>query len=125
MIAFWTLSPEQEQEEQEQVFRDMWLTAGIFIRAVVAVLVAVAEEAPLDAIAVAAGQIVFLANGLIGEQKRFHFLLLGLSVAVFNRVLPIAGLLLDVEGETRGATDGLQTLQTNTTSIILYTKVSI
>ncbi len=48
------------------------LTASVLIRSVVAIFLAVAEEAALDAVAVAAGKVVFLADGLIGKEQRLH-----------------------------------------------------
>ena len=89
----------------------LFLTACVFVRAVVAVLVAVAEEAALDAVAVAAGQVVLLADGLVGEEQRLHLLLLRLGLAVVHGRLPVARLLLDVERQARGTPDGLQALK--------------
>ena len=93
------------------------LTTGVLIGAVIAVLVTVAEEPPLDAVAVAAGQVVLLADGLVGEEEGLHLLLLGLGVAVLDGGLPVAGLLLNVEGQAGGTADGLETLKRERTSI--------
>lgn len=89
------------------------LTTGVFVRAVVAVLVAVAEEAALDAVAVAAGQVVLLADGLVGEEERLDLLLLRLGLAVRHGRLPVARLLLDVERQAGRTPDGLQALELN------------
>ena len=87
------------------------LTAGILVRAVVAVLGAVAEQPAFDAVAVPAGQVVLLADGLVREEERLGLLLLRHLVAVGDGPLPVAGLLLQVEGQARRAADGLQALQ--------------
>ena len=89
----------------------LFLTACVFVRAVVAVLVAVAEESALDAVSVSAGQVVLLADGLVGEEERLHLLLLRLGLAVRHGRLPVARLLLDVERQARRTPDRLQALQ--------------
>ena len=101
------------------------LTACVFVGAVVAVLVAVAEEAALDAVAVAAGEVVLLADGLVGEEQRLHLLLLRLGLAVGHRRLPVARLLLDVERQARRTPDRLQALRVvkYLCKIILLTKM--
>ena len=87
------------------------LTASVLVRAVVAVLGAVAEEPPLDTVAVPAGQVVLLADGLVREEERLGLLLLGHLVAVGDGPLPVAGLLLQVEGQAGRTADSLQALQ--------------
>ena len=52
----------------------------------------------------------YLAEWLIGAQNRLHFALLLFLQAVLDLLLPVARLLLDVEGKTGRATNGLQTL---------------
>lgn len=44
-------------------------------------------------------------------QQRLHTTLLVLALAVLHRLLPVAGLLLNVEVQTGRTTDGLKTLQ--------------
>lgn len=43
-------------------------------------------------------------------QQRLDTTLLVLALAVLHRLLPVTGLLLNVEVQTGGTTDGLQTL---------------
>lgn len=52
-----------------------------------------------------------MAKRFVGHQQRLHFAFFVLEFAVLHGLLPVAGLLLDVEEETGGATDGLQTLK--------------
>ncbi len=70
------------------------LTASVLVRPVIAVLGPVAEEPPLDTVAVPTGQVVLLADGLVREEQRLGLLLLGHLVAVGDGPLPVAGLLL-------------------------------
>ena len=90
---------------------------GVLVRAIVAVLLSVTEEAALNAVAVTAGEVVLLADGLVGEEQGLDLLLLGLGVAVLDGGLPVAGLLLNVEGQAGGTADGLETLKRERTSI--------
>lgn len=71
----------------------------------------VAEETALDAVSISAGEMVLLTNGLVGEEQRLDLLFLGLELAVLDGGLPVASLLLNVEGQTGGTTDGLETLR--------------
>jgi hypothetical protein len=87
------------------------LTASVLVRPVIAVLGPVAEESPLDTVAVPTGQVVLLADGLVREEQRLGLLLLGHLVAVGDGPLPVAGLLLQVEGQAGRAADGLQALE--------------
>lgn len=48
-------------------------------------------------------------------QQRLHATLLVLALAVLHRLLPVTGLLLNVEVQTGWATDRLQTLQSKQT----------
>lgn len=89
----------------------IFLTAGVLVGPVGAVLHTVAEESALLAVTVTAGQEVFVANRLVRHEQRLHLPLLGQLVAVLNRVLPVAGLLLEVEGQTGRTADGLQALK--------------
>lgn len=84
------------------------LTADIFVRSIGAILLPVAEEAPLDARTVAASEEAVLAERLLGVQKRLRLPLLVLQLAVVHRVLPVAGLLVDVEVQSSRAPDRLQ-----------------
>ena len=88
----------------------MKLTAGIFIRAVVAVLVAVTEKTLVNADGVTARKLSNLTERLICAEQRLHLLLLGQLITVLHSPLPITRLLLQVKGEARGASDGLQAL---------------
>ena len=88
-----------------------WLTASILIGAIVAVLGSVAEEPALNTVPVPAGQVVLLADGLLGVEQRLDLLLPGLCVAVPDGGLPVASLLLDVEGQASWATNGLEALK--------------
>ncbi len=56
------------------------------------------------------GQHAFLAEGLVGGQDWPQFAHFLFDEAVLHLLFPVASLLLDVEGETSWATDGLQTL---------------
>lgn len=53
----------------------------------------------------------YLAEGLDGVEERLHDLCLFLPVAVLDVGLPVAGLLLQVEGQAVRATQRLETLQ--------------
>lgn len=53
----------------------------------------------------------YLAKGLDGVEERLHDLRLLLPVAVLDVGFPVAGLLLQVEGQAVGATQRLKTLQ--------------
>jgi hypothetical protein len=86
------------------------LTAAVFVGSVATVLLAVTEESALDAVSVAASQEAVLAEWLVRHQQRLHLSLLVLELAVLNSLFPVAGLLLDVEEESGGTTDGLETL---------------
>lgn len=105
------------------------LTAAVLVRTVRAVLFAVAEKSPFDAITIAASEEPVLAQRFVGVQQWLHFPLLVLQFAVLNGVLPVAGLLLDVEVQTSWATDGLEALEQSKTTknqqtspTILYSK---
>lgn len=87
------------------------LTASVLIGTIGAVLLAVAEQTTLNAVAIAAGQEAVLAEWLVCVQQRLHTALLVLALAVLNRLLPVAGLLLNIEVQTSGAANSLQTLQ--------------
>lgn len=87
------------------------LTATVFVGTVTAVLLAVTEEAALDAVAVAAGQEALLAQWLVGVQERLDLALFALQLAVLHRILPVARLLLNVKVQTGRASDRLQTLK--------------
>ena len=86
------------------------LTAGIFIGTVVTVLVAVTEKTLVDADRVTARKLANLTERLICAEQRLDFPLLGQLVTVLHSPLPITSLLLQVEGKTRRAPDGLQAL---------------
>lgn len=86
------------------------LTARIFIRSIGAVFLTVAEEASLNAIAIAAREKTVLTERLIGDQQWLHFALFALDLAVLHRCLPVACLLFDVEEQTGWTTDGLEAL---------------
>ena len=83
------------------------LTAGIFIRTVVAVLVAVTEKTLVDADRVTARKLANLTERLICAEQRLDFPFLGQLVTVLHSPLPITRLLLQVKRQTRGASDGL------------------
>jgi hypothetical protein len=83
--------------------------ASVLIGAIVALFLTVAEETAFDAVSISAGEMVLLTNGLVSEEQRLDLLLLGLGFAVLDGGLPVASLLLDVEGQASGATDGLET----------------
>jgi hypothetical protein len=87
------------------------LTARVFIRAIAAILFAVAEESALDAVAVAAREEAVLAQRLVRDQQRLHLALLVLGLAVLDGLLPVARLLFDVEEQTGRATNRLQALR--------------
>ena len=95
------------QRETKYVFI---FTAGVFVRAIVTVRLAVAEQLLVDADRVTAGQLVGVAQRLLRVQQRRRLLLLGDLVAVGDGPLPVAGLLLQVKGQAGGASDLLETL---------------
>ncbi len=90
-----------------QYIHNQLITAGIFVRSIIAVLLPIAEEPPLDAVAIPTGQVVLLADGLVCEEERLHLLLFGLAIAVLHSSLPVTRLLLDVEGQTSWTANGL------------------
>merc|ERR1719175_255843 len=53
-------------------------------------------------------KLVVLTERLICAEQRLHLLLLGQLITVLHSPLPITRLLLQVKGEARGASDGLQ-----------------
>lgn len=83
--------------------------ASVLIGAVVALFLTVAEETAFNAVSISASKMVLLTNGLVGEEQRLDLLLLGLELAILDGGLPVASLLLDVEGQTGGTADGLKT----------------
>ena len=87
------------------------ITASIFIWAVIAVFFVVAKQPSFNAIAISTSQEIFLAQRFIGEEERLHLFLLGFGITVFDGILPITGLLLNVKSQTGRTTDGLQTLE--------------
>lgn len=93
------------------MYKSAALTARVFVGTVAAVLLAVAEEAALDAVSVAARQEAVLAERLVGDEQRLHLALLVLRLAVLHRILPVARLLLDVEVQTGWTANGLQALK--------------
>ena len=86
------------------------LTAGVLVRAVVAILVAVAEELLGDAGGVPAGELVVVTDRLVSHQQRLYLLLFCLLITIFHSPLPVTGLLLQVKGKAWGASDSLETL---------------
>lgn len=84
-------------------------TANILVGAIGAILLAVAEEASLDARSVAAGEESVLAERFLGVEQRLGLPLLVLQFAIVDRVLPVARLLVDVEVQAGRASYRLQT----------------
>ena len=97
------------QRETKYVFI---FTAGVFVRAIVTVRLAVAEQLLVDADRVTAGQLVGVAQRLLRVQQGRRLLLLGDLVAVGDGPLPVAGLFLEVEGEAGRTSDLLEALGT-------------
>lgn len=85
------------------------LTTNVLIGSIAAVLLSVAEQASLYARSVAASEETVLAERLLGVQQRFRLPLLILQLAVVHGVLPVAGLLVDVEVQASGTPDRLET----------------
>lgn len=85
------------------------LTADVLVGTVGAVLLAVTEQSSLDAVTIATGQRTLGAQRLLGVELRLYLALLVLELAVVYRVLPVAGLLVDVEVQTGGTTNRLET----------------
>ena len=74
------------------------LTASVLIGTVITVLLAIAEKASFNAVAVSASQEVFLTQGFISKEEGFDFFFFGLVVAIFDGGLPITSLFLNVKG---------------------------
>jgi hypothetical protein len=72
--------------------------ASVLIRAIITILVTIAEKASRNAVAISASQLSVLAQWFISEQKGFNFFLFGFQLTVFDRGLPITSLFLNVEG---------------------------
>jgi hypothetical protein len=102
---------EQECHLLWTVMGSRLLTTRVLIRAVIAVLFAIAEQTALDAVAVAAREEPVLAQWLVRDEQRLHLALLVLQLAVLDGILPVARLLLDVKVQTGWTADGLQTLR--------------
>lgn len=86
------------------------LTARVFVGPIRAVLLPVTEQPPLYTIPITTRQEAILTERLIRKQQRLHLPLLVLQLAILHRVLPIAGLLVNVEVQTSGTSDRLKTL---------------
>jgi hypothetical protein len=86
------------------------LTTRVLVGSIGAVFLAVAEEPTLNAVAITASEETILTERLVGDQQRLHLALLVLQLAVLHRVLPIAGLLLDIEVQAGRTANGLETL---------------
>lgn len=85
------------------------LTANVLVRAVGTVLLPVTEETTLDAGSIAAREVAVLAERFLRVKQGLGLSLLVLQLAVVNGVLPVAGLLVDVEVQPGRASDRLQT----------------
>ena len=87
------------------------LTADVLIGGISAVGLSVTEQVLGDAGAVTAGQLIGGgAEGLVGVEARQHQLGPLRLVTVGHSVLPVAGLLLEVERQPGRAPDLLETL---------------
>jgi hypothetical protein len=85
------------------------LVAGVLVRAIVTVRLAVTEQLLVDTDRVTAGQLVGVAQRLLRVQQRRRLLLLGDFVAVGDGPLPVTGLLLQVKSQAGGTSDLLET----------------
>lgn len=92
------------------------LTASVFIRTVSTVFLSVAEQTPFYTCTVTTGEESVLTERFVGKQQRFHLTFFVLEFAVLYGVLPIAGLLVDVEVETCWTTNGLESLKRTETT---------
>lgn len=89
------------------------LTTGVFIRSIRTVLFSITEQSSFDTVTITTGKETVLTKRLISEQQRLYFPFLVLQLAVFDGVLPITSLLVDVEVQPCGTPDGLQSLKTH------------
>ena len=87
------------------------LTACIFVRTIITILVAITEKTLVDADGISTCKLSDLTERLICAEQRLNFSLLGQLVTVLHSPLPVARLLLQVKGKARGASDGLQALE--------------
>lgn len=85
------------------------LTTNILVGSICTILLAVTEQSSLYTGLIGTGQVSILAEWFLGVKKRLRFSLLVFKLAVINRVLPIARLLLDVEVKTSRASYSLET----------------
>ncbi|KYN23456.1 hypothetical protein ALC57_04330, partial [Trachymyrmex cornetzi] len=85
------------------------LTANVFIRAVSAVFFSVTEETSLDTGSVTAREQAVLTERFLSVNHGFGLPLFVLQLAVVDGILPVAGLLIDVEVQTSRASYCLQT----------------
>jgi len=85
------------------------LTANIFIGAIGTILLSIAEETSLDTGSVSAREVAVLAERLLGIEQGFGLPLFVLQLAIVHGVLPIAGLLVDIEVQPSRTSDCLQT----------------
>ena len=74
------------------------LTASVLIGTVITVLLAIAEKASFNAVAISTGQEVLLTQWFISEEEGFNFFFFGLGIAIFDGSLPITSLFLNVKG---------------------------
>jgi len=72
--------------------------ASVLIGTVITVLLAIAEKASFNAVAISTGQEVLLTQWFISEEEGFNFFFFGLGIAIFNGSLPITSLFLNVKG---------------------------
>ena len=89
-------------------YGEEFLTANVFVRSVRAVLLPVAEEAPLDARAVAASEEAILTEWFLGVEQRLRLSFFVLQFAVVHGIFPVAGLFIDVKVQSRGTPDCLE-----------------
>jgi hypothetical protein len=82
--------------------------AGVFVGSVVAVGNSVTEQTCLDAVAISAGEMVFLADGFVGGQQRFHFFFFGQLIAVCHHLFPITSLFFQIKCKSWWAADRLE-----------------
>lgn len=99
--------------------------ANILIGAVSAVFLSVTEETPLDTGSVTTREISILAEWFLGIKQGLGLPLFVLQFAIVDRVLPIAGLLVDVEVQAGRASYRLQTgtrALDNVAAVVTFTR---
>lgn len=90
------------------------LTTSVFIGAIATILFTVTEQATFNTVTITASQETILTQGFIGVEQRLDTTFLVLGFAVLDGLFPIASLFFNIEIQTGGTTNSLETLENRT-----------